>query len=451
MQLVSPIRFSTSLLVLLALPMLQSCTSLGFLGGQSDMPNTGVRASQADEVVEYVHIFEPEAPQTPESASGLLALALDRLAGWALGALRDAAVARLDKLAGEFAGGFEVERSAHSAQPPTGELAWRSVRGVRFVVQESPDGTPDWATTLRRVGLSPALEPYFAALLLDGDKENQRESEYETCAFGNSWWTLEGRTTWVQFATMEVRWLTESSQDGLVFRVKDPSLTIWASEARLLNWPRHKASAIKELQAQLSTLEQRLAVLSTAAPDPSRPDAVATEILDVKSALRTTKTALDGLRRSGSTKPADAEGVAKLLGGLFLRDHGLHVAVQVGFSGIRDQRPLELGEVSWAFEGIWPMDTALSENNELLPAFVSSSVGYASRWIPHGEYQTVGLKVRESSDVEAWILAARDQVAGVEWEDLADKPRTGRGREPESAESSVVRSQLSPVAPRVAR
>jgi hypothetical protein len=118
---------------------LTACSSLGFLSGNVDMPNSGVRAKSADGVVEFVQVFEPAAPEA-ESASSLLAPALDRLAGWAFGALRDAAVARLDKLAGEFTGGFEAERSEFDRQTAAGIQEWRAVRGVRFAVKTFPDG-----------------------------------------------------------------------------------------------------------------------------------------------------------------------------------------------------------------------------------------------------------------------------------------------------------------------
>lgn len=437
---------SRILLVLIAPLTLTACGSLGFLGGKTDMPNTGVKASTTDEVVEYVQIFKPDSVGS-ESTSSLLMLALDRLAGWAFGALRDAAVARLDKLAGEFSGGFEAEYSENKILQEAGLMEWRAVRGVRFAVKQSPEGTVDWETTLERVGLSASLKPYFESLMKGKAEQIKDISEYQRCALGNLWWLEGGLTIWVQFETMELRWRTEVSEvpQSQVFRVRDPKLTVWASEARMLNWPRHKSAAVQQIQELIKRHQRQLELLSLASKSPEADPELSDSLQDLKQKIVDAEDALGRIRASNATKPNANSGLWGLLGSLFLKEHGMHVAVRLNFSGILERRSAELGEVAWAFDGIWPMDTATGDDNVLLPAYSQQIKGYASRWIPMAPYQTVQIAVRESSDVEAWIKAARDQVAELEWDEITGQEERGRQRPVERIADGVVRSSLTPI------
>jgi len=353
-----------------------ACAVASATGCGSHMPNTGIRFDS------YTRIRTVE---TATEVSGLGGGLADKVAGQAAKILGDLLDSELEKLQSKYEGAYSYlyahEGSIGAAAPQENRVQWEFVRGVRFPTTELAK-----KPSLFEPGFSEHVETYFRSHAPDLDAQRSEEIERaagdaakEEAAIEDVTYFRTGTTkekTECQLIALRLTWDTVASADGKAFRVENPALEVYASEALLPDWERISGQILK-------------AIPSDDLPS-DRPD----------------------------KKPnmSDVFGRIRRLADKAIRDElSLRLNVEITFTYPNDTGELvAAGSFQGTVKDIWPADTILvgdEHPKELRPAYKVVLEGFESMWLSNaGSNCNIKVRVTETSRVAEWIQKARKKL-----------------------------------------
>ncbi len=315
-------------------------------GCQATMPNTGLVRH------EFTHLHR--AAVEAEATAGVLGSGIvDSIAGQAFKIVARQLDARLEALQSRYQGAYGLVYPHEGSMDPDGSARryrWTFVRGVRFAADrlDSLPLSDPLRNYLRRH--APEISPPNVACQSDTDCDHLK----------NGWYVDPDDHRYYQLVTTRLTWDTAASSDGSAFRIEQPRLEVFATEAELPRWDEVR----KAIREQLPANDEVLGKIGALADD-------------------------------------------ALVDALSIR---LAVNIELSFPA-SDGRMVEVGRFGGAIRGIWPADTLL-EGNRLVPALAVNLDAFDSLWLSNtGRNYNLKIDIGETSKVSEWIQEAREALS----------------------------------------